>query len=403
MREAFMAGTARKESRAANAVATEYWNGTGGTRGLEDGPAWIADPPPVTPFEIIAESRLLRLRHYAPAHGRREGPPVLVVYSLLKRPYVLDLLPERSVVRSLTREGFSVYLTDWLPPRPDDADCGISDYVSCELARAVDVVKAHDGSQTVSLIGCCLGGLLAAIYTALHPHDVAHLVPFALPFEVPPLLPHAAAAYIVSLYGNVPAWWIRGTLNARVASPFDRPAYLAQELGEPELARSLDAPVHQALDRWFASDVPFAGRLFCELANTFEHRELARGQLEVAGRRVALADIRCPVLNISAARDRLVQGSASFIEHVGSAEASNVCFPTGHLGLMASRSAHETLWPSVAAWLRSTASDRLAARTAAPQAHGSARAPRKALAPGEPQQRTRAGRKPSRARPSASA
>jgi polyhydroxyalkanoate synthase len=334
------------------------------------------DPPPVTPFETVAETRLLRLRRYEPTDGGG-GPPVLVVHSLVKRPYVLDLLPDRSLVRSLLRAGFPVYLTDWLPPGSGDADCGMAAYVNGELARAVELVKARDGAQAVSMIGCCLGGLLAACYCALHPQDVGHLVPFALPFEVQPLLTPAAAAYLVSLYGNVPAWWMRATMNARVASPFDRPAYLAQELDEPGLALSVDAPVQQALDRWFASDVPFAGRLFCELAYAYEHSQFARGEFEVAGRRVALADIRCPVLNISAERDKLVQNSASFIDHVGSEEASNISFPTGHLGLMVSRSAHEALWPRVGAWLRSTgASGKPVRHSAVPQAHGARRATR---------------------------
>src|SRR5436190_11479091 len=194
--------------------------GADATRGLTDGSDRVADPTPTTPFRTVAASRLLRLRHYARARGRGDEPPVLLVYSLLKRPYVLDLLPERSVVRSLSRRGFSVYVIDWLPPRPDDVDCGVAAYVIGELARAVDCVKARENVQRVSVVGCCLGGFLAAVYCALYPHNLAHLVPLAMPFEMRPALSSAAAAYLVGVYGNIPAWWIRATMNARVANPF---------------------------------------------------------------------------------------------------------------------------------------------------------------------------------------
>ena len=134
--------------------------------------------------------------------------PVLLVYSLLKRPYILDLLPDRSMVRSFLRQGFSVYVTDWLPPRPEDAECGLHTYVNRDLARAVECVRRREHVDRVSLVGCCLGALLAAIYTALYPQNVQHLVPFALPFESRPLLAPGAAEYLARMYGNVPAWWL---------------------------------------------------------------------------------------------------------------------------------------------------------------------------------------------------
>jgi polyhydroxyalkanoate synthase len=283
---------------------------------------------------------------------------VLFVYSLFKRPYILDLLPERSLVQTFLREGFPVYVTDWLPPLAGDAGRGLDDYVNCDLVRAVECIRKREGVEGVSLVGSCLGGLLAVIFAALHPHTVQRLVPFALPFESRPPFPPGAAAQLVSFYGNVPAWWIRMAMNGRVSNPFQLPAFFAEELGEPELAEGSGnepSDVRYRLEQWFGSDVPLAGRVFCEvMQDAFGDSQFADGRLHVGDRRVPLEDIQCPVLNVSAERDLIVppQDSAAFIERVGSREANNLIFPNGHLGLMVSRAAHQILWPHVGKWLR---------------------------------------------------
>jgi polyhydroxyalkanoate synthase len=311
------------------------------------------------PYETALETGLLRLRHYraeAPISG---APPVLLVYSLIKRPHILDLLPERSVVRSLLREGLSVYLTDWLPPSPADAGRGLHDYVESDLANAVDCIRRREGVERLSLVGCCLGGFLAAVYAALHPHEVERLAALALPFESrPPFVP-VVAEYLAHVYGNVPAWWMRAGLNARVADPSTLPAYLAAELGEPALAAADPAPgavtLHRAFEEWLESDVPFAGRMFRDvMGEAYGESRFATSRLTVGGRNVALANIRCPVLNICAERDKLVpvEESTPFVRHLGGREAANLVFDSGHLGLMLSRRAHESLWPHVGRWLR---------------------------------------------------
>ena len=332
----------------------------------------VADPPPTTPFDVVYESGLLRLRHYRREQAPGPAPAVLLVYSLIKRPYVLDLLPDRSVVRSLLRQGCSVYLTDWLPPRSEDSSRGLQDYIEGDLARAVDCVRRREGVDRIALVGSCLGGFLAAVYTALHPEHIERLVVFALPFESRPLFAPAAAEYLARLYGNIPAWWIRTGLNARLVYRRDLPAYVAAELGEPELAEAdarLEADaVQRALETWFGSDVPFAGRLFSEVMGVaYGGAEFATSELLVGDRRVDLGEIRCPVLNICAERDRLVppEESTSFIRHVGSSDATNVVFACGHLGLMVSRNAHENLWPFVGRWLSGKAAG--SASAAAPR------------------------------------
>ena len=109
-----------------------------------------------------------------------------------------------------------------------------------------------------------------------------------------------------------------------------------------------------ALETWFGSDVPFAGQLFLEvMADAYGRGQFAASGLVVGEQRVALEDIRCPVLNVCAERDKLVpvEESLGFVKHVGSREASNLVFACGHLGLMLSRAAHANLWPHVGKWL----------------------------------------------------
>ena len=60
----------------------------------------------------------------------------------------------------------------------------------------------------------------------------------------------------------------------------------------------------QAMYRWVNDSVPFAGAAFHQwIVEFYQENRLALDTLEMDGRLVRLADIRCPVLNIAASRD----------------------------------------------------------------------------------------------------
>jgi polyhydroxyalkanoate synthase len=325
----------------------------------DDAGIWTNDPPPTTSFEVVAESGLLRLRYYGSGNAPNGFPPVLLVYPLIKRPYMLDLLPGRSVVRNLLRQGFKVYMTDWLPPGLRDAGRGFDEYVNEDLADTIDFIREREAADRVSLVACCCAGLLCLAYTAFDPEAVEALVSFAAPLAVSPLMGAAAADLIVSAYGNVPAWMMASALNARMQNPYDLPSQLARDFGEPELAlRSWDepAPVVSAVRHWLNSDVPLAGKIFLEVVrDALPDSRLLRSRFSVGGRRVELDRITCPVLAIAGAHDAIVPPAsvARLVERLGSSDARTLVFPTGHLGLMASLAAQRSLWPAVGEWLRS--------------------------------------------------
>jgi polyhydroxyalkanoate synthase len=326
-------------------------------RALREPPDTPADPPTRTPFDVVDESGLLRLRRYRPDNLEAHGPAVLLVYSLFKRPYVLDLLPERSIVRNLLAQGFTVYLTDWQPPETANAERGFDAYVNGDLACAVNHVRAHEGVERVPLVGFCFGGLLALLYAALHPEAVARVAPVAVPIEMSSPFAPTIVEYVVRMFGNVPGWWIRAWLNAGVPGPEQLSRYLADELQEPALIRTAaGARVVRALQPWLESDVPLTGQVFREaMCNAYWNRDLALSRLRIGGRVAVLENIRCPVLNVSGERDKLVPSVSSnaLVERLGRDTVMNLVFPASHLGLLLGAAAHTELWPRIGAWLKS--------------------------------------------------
>lgn len=149
------------------------------------------DPPPVTPYDVIYEGGKVRLRYYQ-AVGRAHSTPLLLVYALIKRPYIVDLLPDRSIIQAFVRQGFKLYLTDWIPPTDADRRRGFDAYVNGDLANVVREIQSHAGVEHVSLLGYSLGGLLTVLYTALHPETVHCLITLAPPLEMRWFLPRPA-------------------------------------------------------------------------------------------------------------------------------------------------------------------------------------------------------------------
>jgi polyhydroxyalkanoate synthase len=306
-----------------------------------------------TPSRIAYEGGKLRLRHYAPVEPAHPTP-ILFVYALTKRAFILDLAPGRSVVESLTRQGFHIYLTDWVAPASSDSSRGLDAYGNEDLRNAVHVIAAERETSQVSIIGYCLGALLGVIYTALHPRHVRNLVALTVPLEmsatatlVPPWLSIQTVELITTLYGNCPAWISSALTSARLMARMAR--FRAEICGDEERSEVF----HQFL-HWIDSDVPMAGQLFREVAiEIFVQNRLVRDEFAVGGEPINLRRIICPLLNILGRFDELVPPRACepLTQLVRSRDTETVVFPSSHVGAAVGIAAHERLWPAVGRWL----------------------------------------------------
>src|SRR5262245_59690418 len=91
----------------------------------------------VTPAEVVYEEDRLKLRHYLGDQPPRCKTPLVFIYALVNRPYILDLKEGRSVVANFVERGFDTYLVDWGIPTPADRHLTLDDYINGYMVNVV--------------------------------------------------------------------------------------------------------------------------------------------------------------------------------------------------------------------------------------------------------------------------
>jgi polyhydroxyalkanoate synthase subunit PhaC len=303
----------------------------------------------------IDKTRLWRYARTSPAAA---AAPLVICYALVNRPTMLDLQPDRSLIRGLLARGLDVYLVDW--GYPDRGDCGLAldDYVNRYLGACIDRVREAHGGAAVNLLGVCQGGTMSILHAALHPARVKNLVTMVTPVDFQTadnLLGKWARKLdverLVEALGNVPG----ELLNAAFVSLMPLRLTARKYAGLADMADDREALANfLRMERWIHDSPDQAGRAFSEFVRWFfQENRLVKGGLEIGGRAVDPGRIACPVLNVFASQDHLVPPSASRALRglTASPDYSEFVFDGGHIGIYVSRSAQELLPRTIAQWL----------------------------------------------------
>ena len=302
------------------------------------------------------------LYRYLPLSGaararRQVVRPVLICFALVNRPYILDLQPDRSLVRRLLEAGLTVYLIDWGEPDDGDRRIDIEEYVEEHLGGSVThILASHDG-EALDLLGVCQGGVLSLIYSALHREQIANLVTLTTPvdFHTPDNLlskwVRALDTRLLEASGNVPGEVLNALFLALMPFRLTQQKYVRLLTGKAE-PQALEDFVR--MEKWIFDSPPQAATALAQFVRWFyQENRLIRGALELGGRRVRLGDIRQPVLNLYALEDHIVPAAASAAlrVHIGSRDYSAGEVPTGHIGMYVSRAAHAAVPGRIVSWL----------------------------------------------------
>jgi poly[(R)-3-hydroxyalkanoate] polymerase subunit PhaC len=292
--------------------------------------------------------------------ARRFRPPLFLVMSLVSRSYILDLRPGSSMVEDFLAAGFDVFCLDWGIPDEVEAGNTLETYCNEYLPRAVAAACAEAGSDGVTMLGYCFGGILALIYTAAHPGpQVRNLISAATPFDssktnaFPGLLNEGRLEpeELFDETGNVPPEVIvNGFQLARPTAQLASYANLWENLWNDEFFEA-----YQVVDGWARDQIPFPGACFAQTTRMLaRENRLAEGTMRLDGRRISLKKITCPFLNVIAERDHLapIEAAAPLTAAVGSKDVEELRIDAGHVGLFIGRSSRKVTMPKVIDWMR---------------------------------------------------
>ncbi len=310
-----------------------------------------------TPRDAVLRTGQTVLWRYRPAAPQPQLPPLVICYALVNRPYMLDLQPDRSLIRGLLARGLEVYLVDWGRPQAADRERSLDDYVNGDLGACIDHVRAARNVDAVNLLGVCQGGTLSLCHAALHPARVRNLVTMVTPvdFHTPENLLSKWAQKLdgermAAALGNIPGALLNAAFVALMPLRLTAQKYagLADLAGDREALENF-----LRMERWIHDSPDQAGRAFAQFLRWFfQENRLVRGGLEIGGRAVEPGRIACPLLNVYATQDHLVPPSASrpLAQLTASRDYTEHAFEGGHIGIYVSRRARE-LPRTIADWL----------------------------------------------------
>nr|WP_183200814.1 class I poly(R)-hydroxyalkanoic acid synthase [Aureimonas pseudogalii] len=278
----------------------------------------------LTPGKVVAQNDLCQIVQYAPATDTVFKRPILISPPWINRFYILDLNPEKSLIRWLVEQGHTVFVVSWVNPDARHADKTWQDYIDEGLVFGLDTIEAATGEREVNAIGYCVGGtLLAASLSYLRQRgdervQAATFLTTQIDFK------HAGDLKVFvdeEQLGEIEKAMERGYLEGtRMAAAFN--LLRSGDLIWPYFVNNYlkgREPLPFDLLFWNADATRMAkaNHLFY-LRNCYLENRLSRGLMDIGGTRIDLSEVTIPVYNLATREDHIApalsvyEGSRAF-------------------------------------------------------------------------------------------
>lgn len=324
---------------------------------LQYGPEFIGDLEQIevglTPRHCIYTEGPHRLYWYP--GQKAQNHPILLVYSLINRPYIFDLRPGRSLIEFLCAAGYDVYLLDWGDPTPDLGFTSLGELVSGVLKRSVHQILRRSQKQQIPLLGYCMGATFATLYAALEPDRIERLI------LLTPILgrdPEGVLQKIVLHQPLSPDLMEGQLISGRQLKLFFnavRPVQILKK--ERDFWQNYDQESFMEhflpVEKWSNDTPDLPGKAFQEFIQLcIQQDALRQGAFNLDSYVLDCRRITCPVLAVAAKHDWIIPVSAleTCAAVLSRAAYTPYLLNGGHIGLVVGRSAG-VLWKDLLAFL----------------------------------------------------
>lgn len=275
-----------------------------------------------TPGAVVYRGKLLEVIHYQATTPTVHKVPLVIVSPWINKFYVLDLNPQKSLIKYMTDQGFSVFITSWKNPDGSMRDTGFDEYLTEGVAKIIEVAQEISGSDKVNLAGYCIGGTLVATYLAWANRNDPDNVPvnsatllttltdFSRPGDIEVFIDEEGLSFIENMMAR------KGYLDGKeMASSFRmlRPNSLIWNywignylLGETPMAFDIlfwnmdTTRMPEKMHRFYLRELYWKNKL------------VEPDAIKVAGQAINLAKIKQPIYMVSAEEDHIAPWKQTF-------------------------------------------------------------------------------------------
>ncbi len=286
-----------------------------------------------TPYEVVYEEDRVKVKHYRRDESAEDKlkVPLLVVYALINRETMLDLQPDRSVVKTFMAGGIDLYMVDWGYPKRKDRFLTINDHVNS----------------------------FCVMYSAQHPDKIKNLVTTVTPssFDTDKGLLHVWMKDIdvdglIRTFGNIPGDLMNfGFLLLNPARlMIDKYVGFMENMDNKDFVENF-----VRMERWIFDSPDVPGETFRQFVeDCYKRNLLIQSKMYLGGKKVDLKNLTMPLLNFYGQYDHLVPPEAcnQLTRAVGSRDVEDICLETGHIGIYVSSKFQKMFAPKIVRWLK---------------------------------------------------